>query len=135
MQWKTLPLEGHRLKKIAIFGNGKDSELTLEAKEEDLPRYCITVRDPTFTVEIDGKLRTEIFNDGADTCLGVRYLPREELLFETCRIEDVPAIEDPELFGYSPEDERPDRHGVVHLNWLVGYAEIRVIRIEGKPRS
>ena len=51
-------LEGRPVKEIVVFGNGKDTELTLVGKGENLPYYQITARDPAIEIEIDVGGRT-----------------------------------------------------------------------------
>ena len=122
-EWMTLPLEGCRMKTIVIFGNGKDSEMVLEPRNEQLRPYRIPVRDPEIAIEIDGKVRTEIFNDGSDADLGVRYLPQEDLVFDRCRLE---AIEE-HPWNADPMEET-NSSGEIEIHWLFEWASIRVAR-------
>jgi hypothetical protein len=120
-----LRVEGHLMKEIVIFGNGKDSELFLEADEDDVPTYRIAVRDPGLVVEIDGKVRTEVFNDGHDPYLGVRYLPQEPMVFDVCRIEDPPA-DDEYDDGFARSLEEVDFRGEIKPGYMISGAEIRL---------
>ncbi|MCP4548603.1 MAG: hypothetical protein GY835_19275 [bacterium] len=111
-----------------IFGNGKDSELILVADDDTAPVYRIAVRDPDVSVEIEGKVRTEVFNDGHDPYLGIRYLPQEPLVFEVCRIEDPGGDE------YFLESlEEVNARGEIEPSWMIRAASIRLSPKGGKP--
>jgi len=123
----TLRLEGRPVKEVVVFGNGKDSELILTA-DDDAPVYRITVRDPKVSVDIDGKVLTEVFNDGHDPYLGIRYLPREPLVFEVCRIEGP---------GKRPDLrrslEKVNGRGEIEPAWMIARATIRLAAGGSRP--
>ena len=118
-----LILEGRPVKEIVVAGNGKNTKLTLVGKGEDLPYYQIPACDPRIEIEIDGKVRTEIFSEG-DPYLGIRYLPAEELVYAQCRIENIP-FKRKEDFEKSLQEV--GRRGQIEVGWMITRAWIRLV--------
>lgn len=78
MTLKRLPVEGALLKELRVFGNGKDCCIRMQTTDPNCAVH-FEMQDPTFQIDLQGRVQTVIFNDRSDTQLGVRYLPKERL--------------------------------------------------------
>ena len=78
MAWKKLPIEDSIVDEVRVFGNGKDCEVTIKTKE---PKRVVQfmMRDPNLEIDLQGRIKTVIFSDGDEMCLGTRYLPLENV--------------------------------------------------------
>ncbi len=121
MCWKSLPVEGAVLDELRVYGNSKDCEVLLRAREPDytlrFPASC-----PKFEIEILAKVRSEVFT-GDDNCLGVRYIPVETVHLEVCQIAC-----DGDQFAVEFKETRDP--GVFTLSWMVRNFRLRLVAAE-----
>jgi hypothetical protein len=78
MNLKRLPLEGGLLKELRVFGNGKRCYVRIETTEPE-GEVNFLMMDPVIEIDLQGKARALVFNDGSDTELGFKVLPMEPL--------------------------------------------------------
>jgi hypothetical protein len=115
--WKSLPVNQERLKEIVFFGNGKDCWARIASTE----KVCqFEVSDPAVEIIISGQIKTEVFNDGSDMDLGIRYLPLEKLRIALCEI-DFPGSED----EWQESLERAQQHSDF-LHWAISGIRIHL---------
>ena len=120
MNWKKLPIENHLLKEMVISGNGKDCELIIRTKEQDI-EVSFAMRDPRLVVDISGNIITESFNYG-DSDLGLKYLPAEEILIELAEI-DFPGDKNEWLESL----DRFKRGDSEFIGWMISHVKIKLI--------
>ena len=78
MNLKRLPLEGGLLKELRVFGNGKRRYVRIETTEPE-GEVEFLMMDPAIEIDLQGKARSLVFNDGSDVELGFKVLPMESL--------------------------------------------------------
>jgi hypothetical protein len=81
MSDKRVPLEGGLLKELTVFGNGKRCSVRMETTEP-AGKVRFSMRDPVIEMDLRGRTRAIVFNDGSDVHLGFRILPVEPLRVE-----------------------------------------------------
>ena len=82
---KRLPIENEILKKITIFGNGKDGEITIETTERT---FLLTLSDHTINININRGLSSQI-SAYDDRDLTIIYTPTEELKISNFELNDI----------------------------------------------
>lgn len=78
MNLKRVALEGGLLKELRIFGNGKNCCVRLETTEPEGTVH-FDLMDPVVEIDLQGKVRSTVFNDRSDVELGFKVLPMEPL--------------------------------------------------------
>jgi len=92
MTLQRLPIEGARFKELSLYGDAKDCCVRMQTTEPDGALH-FEVRDPTFEIDLRGRIQSTIFGKG-DGELGVKYLPLEPLRVESFLV-DYPGTESP----------------------------------------
>jgi len=83
--WQALPVQGRRLERLVLHGNGKDCTLTVVVADDEAD-LVIPMRDPRIEVSVTGRLQMRSFNRD-DSDLGMRYEPQEPMQITTAELE------------------------------------------------
>ncbi len=125
MNLKKIPIEGSVLKEIKIYGNAKDCDVTVKTKNPDREVY-LEMRDPELQIELQGKFKTAIFDEGEDKYIGIRYLPLEDTKLEIFEI-DYPSTD----AGWQECLEHFQNGQRDFLDWGIDYANLKLTPIKG----
>ena len=117
---KRLPAEGALLKELRVFGNAKDCCVRMETTEPEGAIH-FDMRDPTFEIDLQGRVRSVIFEEGSDVDLGVRYLPLEALRVERF-VVDYPGADD----AWEEVLRRIREGSADPFDWMLGSVQLKI---------
>ena len=124
MTLKRLPIEGALLKELRVYGNAKDCCIRVETTEPDGTLH-FDMGDPTFQIDLQGRVQSVIFEDRSDTELGVKYLPMEPLRVERF-VVDYPGTE----YAWRKVLKRIREGSQNPFDWTLASAQLKIVPAE-----
>ena len=131
MALHQLPLEGSTFKQLTVYGNAKDCEMTISTEDPDFEVQFL-MRDPDVQLDIQGRVKSSIFERGDDPYLGVEYVPLEKLKLQKCVVDY--EEEEGDEYGWQEIVEWIRQGRKDPIGWMIDGArlEINLCRVEDK---